>query len=314
MTGLVLAAGLGTRLRPLTDHLPKPLVPVCDTPCIDAILTWLAEAGVARAGINTHWLSDKLHAHLGHGDAYGLELVWRHEPELLEGMGTLKACEHLFGDQTVICVNGDIVLDLDLGRALAAHRASGAAMTLVTVPHHGPMIHPVAWSDTGRLRGIRRTGLDDPAGRFVGVFSGVHLIEPEIWRRWLPASRPQHLTRDLMPRLVAAGVPVHCHLDDGLWVDVGSFESLDRAHVQVLSRHCLRYLAGAQQIAHGVFVRGDAKLDGAVRPPVYLGPGARLSAGAVLGPYAALGAGAVLGDGERLAYGVRLGAASPANS
>lgn len=236
MKGLVLCAGLGERLRPLTERLPKPLVPVAGRACVERILEWFAAHRITEVAINTHWLPEVLHQHLGDGHAWGVRLTWQHEPELLDGMGTLKSFERFFGEQTAVVVNGDIVFDFALAPILATHQRLGAALTLATTAQIGPMVHPVAWDDSGRLRAIRRTGLDDPRGRWLGVFTGVHVVEPVIWQRWIPAGRRYHLTRELVPELLRHDVPVAAHLVDGLWVDIGSFDSLARAEALLALR------------------------------------------------------------------------------
>ncbi|MBI2298357.1 MAG: NDP-sugar synthase [Armatimonadetes bacterium] len=319
MKALVLAAGLGSRLRPLTERLPKPLVPLFGRPCVEHLLRKLSAAGIRDVAINTHWLPDVLQQALGDGTHWGLRLHWQHEPELLEGAGTLKSFEWLFGDEPVVCLNGDVLWDGNVGAVVAAHRSGGAELTLVTTPVPGPLSRAVAWDAAGSLVAIRRMAAAGPA--WIGDFAGVMVAEPRVWREWVPPGVPYHLTVDLCPRLLAAGVPVHCHLDQSAWADIGSREGLDRAHALALLRRATGYLDDAVETAPGVWC-GPAALVGtrlrrvrwltrSHRMPdghagVYLGAGSRVEAGATLGPYAALGPGAVLRPGESLAYGVRL--------
>ncbi len=236
MKGLVLCAGLGERLRPLTERLPKPLVPVAGRPCVERILEWFAAHGITEVAINTHWLPEALHDHLGDGGAWGVRLSWQHEPALLDGMGTLKSFDWFLGDETAVVVNGDIVFDFGLSPILATHQRLGAALTLATTAQVGPMVHPVAWDDSGRLRAIRRTGLDDPRGRWLGVFTGVHVVESVIWQRWIPPGCRYHLTCELVPDLLHHDVCVAAHLVDGLWLDIGSLASLARAEALLAAR------------------------------------------------------------------------------
>lgn len=236
MKGLVLAAGLGARLRPLTERVPKPLISVAGRPVVEPLLEWLAAAGVVEVAINTHWLPAALHDHLGDGRRWGVRLTWRHEETLLEGAGTLKALEAFWGDETVVVANGDSVVEVDLAAALATHRRHGAALTLVCADVCGPLARPVTWDESGRLRGVRQWRLDDPAGVFWGEFTGVHLVEPEVWRRHILPRRPCNLVGALIPRLVTHGVPVACHLTRGLFLDIGTPESLARAERLLAAR------------------------------------------------------------------------------
>ncbi|MBI5830824.1 MAG: NDP-sugar synthase [Armatimonadetes bacterium] len=305
---LVLAAGLGQRLRPLTLTQPKPLVPVCGRPVVEPLLEWLADSGLRDVAINSHWLPDVLRDHLGDGSRLGVTLHWQHEPELREGAGTLKSFEQFLGEATALVVNGDCVLDIDLAAAVAAHRAAGSVLTLVCAPVMGPLARPVSFDESGWLRGIRRYGLDDPRGSQRAEFIGVHLVEPEVWRRHIPRGKRCNLVADVIPRLLARGLPVAVHVASGLFCDIGDIDSLQRAARLVLDRRPARYLRAAQEVSFGVWCEPGAQVLGQVVPPVYLGAGARLAQGARLGPYAVLPAGCTLPAGAFLAYGVGQGA------
>lgn len=305
MKGLLLAAGLGTRLRPLTDRMPKPLVPVVGRPCIVPLLETFARLGIVDLAINTHWLPEQLHDALGDGSRWGVRLHWQHEPSLLDGCGTLRSFDWLFGDEPVLCANADVVHDLDLAAALDAHRASGAPLTLVAVPHHGPLRQMLGWDELRRLRQVRDIGLCDRRARWLGDFSGFHVVEPRIWREFIPAGRRYHLTTELCPALLAAGVPVHVHPADGVWATLGDRAGLDRAAAMLLHHRCGRYFSPADR-EPAIWQAASARVEGLLVPPVYLGEGAVVETGAALGPCASLEAGAVLRAGERLRDGCRL--------
>jgi len=199
------------------------------------------------------------------------------------------------------------VLDIDLDAALHTHRAMGSVLTLVCAPVMGPLARPVAWDEQGWLRGIRRHRLDDPRGTRRGEFTGVHLVEPEVWRSHIPTGRKRHLVEHVIPRLLQRGLPVAVHVDDGLFCDIGDAESLDRAHRMVLDRRPARYLRLADEVRFGVWAEPGARVLGHTEPPAYLGRDSVVEPGARLGPYAALGAGCRLPAGACLAYGVQLG-------
>lgn len=310
MKGLVLAAGLGSRLKPFTDHLPKPLVPIFGRPCIAYLLDWLAEAGIVEVAINTHWLPEPLHDALGDGSAFGLRLHWQHEPVLLDGMGTLKSFAWLFGDETVVCLNGDVVMDLPFQPLLETHRRLEADLTLMTVETIGPPKSPLSWSADGRLRGMRRSGHQHPEATRFGDFAGVHVIEPVIWREHIPAGRPYHLITDLWPDLVCHGRRLTCHLAHGLWADVGTPAQLHQAHVMALLARSGRYLAVVPEVQPDVWIGEGAAIAGELVPPVWVGPGAVVGAGARLGPFGVLAAGQVLSAGRAVAYAVAGGLTS----
>ena len=306
MKGLLLAAGLGSRLRPLTDTLPKPLVPLFDRPCIDRALRWLAANDIREVAINTHWLPDRLHEQLGDGSRWGVHLTWQHEPELLEGVGTVKSFDWFFGDEPVVVVNADVVFDVDLADVLAIHRRVDAVLTLVTVGHLGPLEHPVVWDEAGRLRAIRRTGFEGRRGDQFGIFSGLQVVEPVVWQEVLRPETRWHLAKQLCPDLLSRNLPMACYPLTGVWADIGTRAALDLAHARLLAARSEVYLDHVPEAAPGVFQAPGAKVHGRVVPPVYLGEGAVVEAGAVLGPNSALSQGTRLKSGETLVNGVRL--------
>ncbi len=306
---LLLAAGLGTRLRPLTLHQPKPLVRVCGRPVIDPLLDLLAAAGCTDVGLNTHWQAAALQAHVGDGRAWGLRLDCRHEPTLLGGAGTLRAFADFLGDQTALVLNADSVLIPDFEVLLAEHRAAGAVLSLLCTEFVGPLKRGAAWDEAGWLRGIRNWGLDDPRATHRGLFAGLHLVEPVVWQEFVAAEGPTNLVTDVIPALAAAGLPVRVLRYDGPFADIGDLAGLYQAQALVLARRLTAFLQPAEEVAPGVWVEPGARLAGTVEPPVYLAGGADVEAGARVGPYAVLWPGARLAAGEQLAWGQDLGVA-----
>jgi len=281
-TAFVLGAGLGTRLRPLTEERPKPLVPLVHKPLITFAFDHLHAVGVRRFVVNTHHRPQTYDAILngknGRAEYRGCEVVFRHEPELLDTGGGIGNIRDLVGNEPFLVHNGDVLADLPLARLVEAHLASGRAATLGLRSSGGPQ--QVQYDPaTGRVTDIRRTigGRNEPAF----VFTGVYVLSPEIFAH-MPARRifsivPVFL--DLIRKGAGVGGVV---LDDGLWFDLGTRAS---------------YLE-----AHDLFLCRGRRLSYALdRPwPVAVDPTASVAPGALLEGAVAVGPGAEIGEGARL--------------
>lgn len=216
----VLGAGLGTRLRPLTDRVPKPLLPVRGRPLVALALDHLAAFGVREVIVNTHHAAGEWAKAFPEGRHGPIALTFRHEPVLLDTGGGLKNVEDFFaGGGTFLAYNGDIFADLPLAAAVAAHRAAGNTVTLVLRSGGGP--RHVALHPDGRVRDIRGLLGTGAEGKY--VFTGIHVLEPAVFREILDVS-----PRPIIPvylDMVRRGLPVGgVVLDAGAWRDLGTIE------------------------------------------------------------------------------------------
>lgn len=295
MKAMVLAAGLGTRLRPLTGRLPKPLLPLMLVPILAHLLAQLRRQGVREVVINGHHLADRLAAWLGDGGRWGLRLTFAHEAEILGTAGALKnAKAHLQGAPFLV-INADVLVDFDLQSLWSWHRARGALVTMVVRPG---LAGPVTVDEYDRVRQINGRPQRMGAGLDCqGVdFTGVQIVEPEVLDA-IPAGRFVSTTVDTYPLLLQEGRPIFAYRHHGYWLDVGVPERYLRAHWDLLDG-----LLGAfweEQLPAGSrILRGTAaqRVGGAIlHPPVVVGAGATLGHGARVGPYAVLGSGCRLG-------------------
>jgi mannose-1-phosphate guanylyltransferase len=308
LTAMVLCAGLGTRLRPLTDRVPKPAVPLCDVPLVAWTLALLREAGVRRAVVNTHHLPAAMEgAARQAGKSLGMPVEISHEPVIAGTGGALREARvHLRGGGPLVLVNGDVLFDLDLAAVLAAHRSSGALATMVLLPMPaGARYAPVEVDGRGAVRRI--AGAFGPGGAALTAwhFSGVHVLSPEILDR-LPSDRFEaDVNRHVYPPLMGSG-RIRGHVAAGYWNDLGTpGRYLEATRDALEGRVPLGRFAGAEPLsaagrpAEGVRAGpGAAVAPGArVAGPSYLGPGARVEAGAEVGPAAVVGAGVVVPPG-----------------
>lgn len=235
MDAMILAAGLGTRLRPLTDHTPKALIDVGGTPIIERVAQRLIQAGADRLIVNTAHLAQQIEDYVRSRDGFGVEAVFsREDPGPLETGGALLAAEGRFrGDAPFFLHNADILSDIPLDRMYAAHRDAGDPLATVAVLDR-PSARRLLFDDAGLLgRTDEGKGVDlrvrDAVGEVRAVpFAGIHVVSPRIFG--LTTERGAFSILDPYLRLAAAGERILPFRVDGYtWVDIGRPEQLEEA-------------------------------------------------------------------------------------
>jgi mannose-1-phosphate guanylyltransferase len=327
LAAMVLCAGLGTRLRPLTARVPKPAVPVGGVPLVRWTMALLAGAGVRRVAVNVHHLPDAMEAAAAAAaGALGLPLAVSREPVIAGTGGALReARAALTGADAIVLFNGDVLFDVDLSAALAAHRATGALATMVLLPMPaGASYAAVEVDASGAVRRIAGKFGPGGAGLTAWHFSGVHVLSPELLARVPAEPFEADVNRHVYPPLMASGA-IRGFVASGAWDDLGTPARYLAANRALLSGAFPRArfagadpLAGAAALAPGVHVAPGAVVHPGARlhGPVLLAPGAEVDAGAEVGPEAVVGAArirrsarverAVVWDGTEIAAGERV--------
>lgn len=300
---MVLAAGFGTRLRPLTEELPKPLVPVANRPLIAWSLALLARAGVERVAVNLHHLGAAIEQAIGGGSSFGLRITYSPEDPILGTGGGVARMRPFLQDGAFFLVNGDVLCGVDLGAVLRFHRAQRAVSTMVVRPFPpGASFTPLAMDEDGWMvafKGARRP----PRGKTRPVmFCGIHVIEPVVFD-YLPAEGFSCINDHAVCRMIENGLGVAAWLDAGPWYDLGT----PAAYLQA-NRDLAAGRVRLDQLAPGGTLRPDAVLlaeDVAVEADVQLGPEVVCGAGCTIGAGARV-ARSVLWPGTRVAPGEQI--------
>lgn len=227
---LVLAAGMGSRLRAVSGDLPKPLTPFAGAPLIAHNLRWLAASGVQEVFVNLHYQAEMIRAEIGDGSAFGLKVCFVYEPELLGTAGALANIDGLF-QGPILVVYGDNVSRFDLGALAADHRAAGAEATIALFDvdrhaHTGIAGGRVTLADDRRVAGFIE-------GATVGsslVNAGLYLVEPSLLEL-IPRRRLVDFGRDVFPAALAAGRRLQGHViePDGFCLGLDTPEAYQRA-------------------------------------------------------------------------------------
>lgn len=292
---MVLAAGLGTRLRPLTYEIPKPMVPVLDRPVMAHIVDLLDRHGFAEVIANLHYFPDTIRSY------FGDRLEYRYEEELLGTAGGVRNCaDFLTADGAFLVISGDALTDIDLRAMEARHRAAGGIATLAVkrVPdtrEYGVVIHDA----DGRIQGFQEK--PDPAEALSDLGNcGIYMFEPEIFEHF-PAEPFADWAHDVFPALLERDIPFHIHEIDQYWNDVGSLAELKAGTFDALSGKLHLEIEG-EEIAAGLRAAAGASFDGvaSIEPPVWIGADVEIGADVRLqGPL-------VIGDGSRIGDGAAL--------
>ena len=230
---MVLAAGRGLRLRPLTDTTPKALLEIGGRPMIEYPLRMLAAAGVEEIVVNLHHLGEQIRTMLGDGDRYGVRVHYSPEDSALDTGGALARAKALLADAHFALANCDALLDPDLHALWSLHETRGALATLVVrADPQAARYGALDLDATGRVRRFLERPVDSTEPLERRMFSGVHVLSPEIFSH-MPADGVFSITRDVYLPLVERGAPIYGFDYAGYWRDLGTADSLAAAQGDV---------------------------------------------------------------------------------
>jgi len=312
LTAVILVGGEGTRLRPLTQRAPKPMLPLVDRPLLAYTFEHLRRHGVDRVVLSCGYLPTLIEQHFG-SETDGMELEYRLEDSPLGTGGAIA-----FGaegiDEPFPAVNGDSLRGADVAALLAFHRQRGAEATILLTPVADPSRYGlVRLTGEGRVHGFLEKPRPDEIDTDL-INAGVYVLEPSVLELIEPGQMVS-IERDVFPRLVERGSLYGLALP-GYWLDVGTPESYLQAHRDVLERNVPSNV-GDELGRDYTIVHSSAQVSSDARliPPVYVGANAVVEPGARVGSLAVIGAGARVGEGSVVEQavvqaGVRLGSGS----
>jgi NDP-sugar pyrophosphorylase family protein len=238
---MVLAAGRGTRLAPLTDRLPKPLMPVAGRPMLAHILEFLRAGGIEEVVINLHHLGHLIEDAIGDGRRFGLRVLYSWEPEILDTGGGIKRAESLLAGEPFVVANGDSLIELPLRDVLDYHQRRGGIITIVVRPSpDAARLGLIELDDDDRVRrvvGCPEEPVDVPLRGF--MFPGLHVFDPEIFG-WMEPGVAFGVIRETYPRLLRAGRPIYGFVAAARWLNIDTPAGLAAAG-DVLARDPFRF-------------------------------------------------------------------------
>jgi NDP-sugar pyrophosphorylase family protein len=314
--GFVLAAGFGQRMRPVTESVPKPLLPIGNLPLIGYALKLLSFHGITDVIVNLHHLRDKLREAVGDGADYGVRITYSEEEEILGTGGGLKKMHEQLQESTFVVVNSDSIVDVDLFAAIEAHKRAGALATMVLRDDPASAeFGQIEVDQSARIRRILGQGAEGGSFRSL-MFTGVHVLEPR-FLEYIPPDVNTCINRYAYTKALHNDEVLHGFVSTGYFADAGTPARYYQAHVDALEQRIkLRHadplggfaLSPRREVAEVVRMGTNVELGNNVRllPPVLLGDGARVGDGATVGPYAVLRPGAHVGKDAAVAHSVVL--------
>ncbi len=291
MQALILAGGEGTRLRPLTSTVPKPVVPLVDRPFIAFMIDWLRDHGVDDIVMSCGHLASGVRNVLGDGDAFGVRLRYVEEPRPLGTGGALKFAERLL-DERFLMLNGDVLTDIDVTGQLAQHERTGATATLALTPVEDPSAY-----------GLVRLASDNAVTEFVekpapdqidtpNISAGVYVLERSVLEL-LPEGEPASIERDVFPRLVGEGL--YGCVSRGYWLDIGTPERYLQGTFDILEGSVGTEVAERMGTGYLCIEQG-VESEGRIVPSALVESGCRIAEGARIGGRAVLEHGVSVGE------------------
>ena len=301
MKAMILAAGKGTRVRPLTYDLPKPMIPLLGKPVMAYLVEHLAKHGVTEIMVNVSYLHDKIEEYFGEGHQFGVQIGYSFEgytnddgevvPQPIGSAGGMKKIQEFGGffDETTIVLCGDALIDLDLKSALFEHRRKGALASVITreVPWDKVSSYGVVVTDKdGRITEFQEKPAKEQAlSNFIST--GIYIFEPEVIDL-IPSGQSFDIGSELFPLMAARGLPFYAQKRPFNWLDIGSVADYWEVLQDVLKGEVAHMDVPGVQVEDGVWIGLNTSVDWngtVIKGPVYIGSGCLIEQGVtIIGP------------------------------
>jgi len=288
MKAILLAGGKGTRLRPLTIHTPKPIVPIFDRPFLHYQLDLLKQvAEIDEVILSLNYQPRRIEEIFGDGGDSGLGIRYVVEPAPLGTAGAIRyAGESL--RESVVVFNGDVLTEIDLAAVIRLHRERKARATIVLTPVDNPSAYGLVETDAaGNIqRFLEKPNPDEITCNTINA--GIYLLEPDTFDR-IPRDTPWSIERSFFPSLIERGETFLAYVDRGYWIDIGTPEKYMQVHRDIMDGRCrsARFSSGSAT----AWISPEARIDEGVtvEGPCFIDAGAVVKAGARIGPYSVVG-------------------------
>jgi len=332
MKAMILAAGKGTRVRPITHTIPKPMIPILQKPVMEFLLELLRQHGFDQIMVNVSHLAEEIESYFRDGQRFGVQIAYSFEGSIIDGdlvgaaigsAGGLRRIQDFnpFFDDTFVVLCGDALIDLDLTAAVKMHREKGAIATIVTKSVDKELVSSygvVVTDEDGRIKAFQEKPSIEEA-LSTQINTGIYIFEPEIID-YIPPDQEYDLGSDLFPQLVAKNAPFYAVNMDFEWVDIGKVPDYWEAIRGVLSREIKNVAIPGIEVKPGIYTGINVAVNWDkvnIEGPVYIGGMTRIEDGAtiigpsMIGPSCHICSGAVVDNSvifeySRLGAGVRL--------
>jgi mannose-1-phosphate guanylyltransferase/phosphomannomutase len=286
---VIMAGGEGTRLRPQTSNLPKPMLPLVGRPMMEHIIALLRRHGITDIVVTVAFLPNAIRSYFGNGSELGVRMVYATEESPLGTAGSVGNAKDELKERFLV-ISGDVLTDIDLTEVIAFHEKNGALATIALSAVENPLEFGIVIT---REDGTIERFLEKPGWGQVfsdTINTGIYVLEPEIFER-IPEGRSVDFSSEVFPAVLEAGEPLFGYVADGYWEDVGTTAAYLQAHEDILDGKVQVDVAGFE-LRPGVWVGKGSAVDplAQIETPVFIGENCTIDRGTILGSYTTLGA------------------------
>jgi mannose-1-phosphate guanylyltransferase / phosphomannomutase len=300
---VIMAGGKGTRLRPLTLNMPKPMVPLLGRPCMEYIVDLLKQNGITEIAVTLQYLPESIKNYFGDGSEFGVKMVYFEETSPLGTAGSVKNCEEFLDDRFLV-ISGDALTDFDLKKAIAFHEKNEALATIVLTKVEEPLEYGVVMTNE---QGHIERFLEKPSWSEVfsdTVNTGIYILEPSVLNRF-EKNKEFDFGKDLFPMLLAERSHLMGYVAEGYWSDIGNLQVYREAQVDLLERK-VNLDMKVTELLPGLFAEEGVQIENlsSIRTPVFLGKGTVIESGAFIGSNTVLGRNNIVKKGAMLSQSI----------
>jgi mannose-1-phosphate guanylyltransferase/phosphomannomutase len=308
MKAVIIAGGMGTRLRPLTYNTPKPIVPVANRAFVLHQIDLLRQHGISEVILNLHYLSDSIRAILDDGKNLGVRIRYSIEEHPLGTAGAVKNAEEFFDDGPLVVFNGDVLTDINISQIVEFHKKKKARVTLTLTRVEDPTAYGLILTDKDNKvshfiekpswEQLANLSAEGPADT---INAGIYVLDPKIFKH-VPKGVEYSFERQLFPELLEQGVPIYGYITDRYWIDIGKPSQYQQAHEAIIRGEVAVRVFGAKS-DRGVRIGENTKMDKTVKllGPAIIGKGVSIGAETRIKDYTVLGENVSVGQESSLA-------------
>ena len=307
MKAVIIAGGLGTRLRPLTYNTPKPIVPVANRPFVVHQIEHLRQHGVDEVILNLHYLSDAIKKILDDGKEWGLKIYYSIEESPLGTAGAVKNAEEYFGDEPMLVFNGDILTDINISQIVEFHKKNKACVTLTLTKVDDPTSYGLILTDSdSRVQRFIEKPSWEQISTYAAQYSvdtinaGIYVLDPKIFKA-VPKGVEYSFERQLFPQLLEKGEKLCGFISDRYWIDIGKPRQYRQAHEAILRNEVTVKIFGTR-VDGKIWIGENSQLDKTVKliGPAIIGRNVEVGHNARILDYTVLGDDVKVGEESNL--------------
>ena len=288
MKAVIMAGGAGTRLRPLTCDIPKPMVSILDKPMMEYIIELLKRHGIKDIAVTLQYLPQSIMSYFGNGEDFGVNIQYFIEETPLGTAGSVKNAEE-FLDETFVIISGDALTDMDLSKLAERHKSCGAGLTIALKHMNIPLEYGVVVTDDSDkiIRFLEKPNWDEVFSDTVNT--GIYVLEPEVLS-YIPENQVFDFSKDLFPLLQKNDYPLYGYVSEDYWCDVGNLQEYRNAQYDVLDGK-VNVEINAKESSPGIWIHPDAFIEAGafINSPCYIGRNAQIFSGASVDSYSVIG-------------------------